>query len=161
MIPTIDNLVDSLLFVWAISPSLAPYWARTSRILEGVPQPQKDETISLLKQGRQIVFEASGISIECAPMSTRDRRRLEHLLSFDACGFRLSAFGADMALYYRHHADYCSMKEMIERGFLPTASIAVSRANFPITTFHGDLIDVFVPVAAGVLNFTKAYASDS
>ncbi len=163
MASTRVNPVDSLLWVWVTSPDVEPYWARTTRLLQGTPSAEKTRTLDQLRAGKLIAFEDSGMTIQCSPMATNDCKRLDHLSTFETGGFRLTSFRDNMALFHGYDVDetveYFSMNEMAERGFMPTASIAANMTNVPVTTFDGDLLDVFVPIGEATLNFTKSYLS--
>ena len=155
---TQPSLPTSLMWIEVTPPANQKFWARTTRALEGSSQPEKEAALALLKEGRKIAYETSGITLQCAPMPSTDQKRLEHLLGFEECGFRLATFRHDMALFYRDNEDHYSMNEMAERGFLPTSAIAINPGNVPITTLDGHLVDVFVPVALGPINFFQAHA---
>lgn len=153
-----SNAVASLLWVEVTAPDVGPHWARTSRLLAGVSQPEYDDTIKRLKTGQRIDYEASGIRLHCPPMSPGDQKRLAHLTNFEVGGFRLTTFRADTALFYKNNQDYYCLREMVERGYLPTPAIAINQLNVAVTTLNGRLIDVFVPIGLATVNFFVSYA---
>ncbi|SFF22173.1 hypothetical protein [Spirosoma endophyticum] len=147
------STITSLLWVEVDAPGLVRHWARTSRILNGLSQPEREDTLARLKAGQRIEYESLGISIDCPAMSDGDHNRLAHLMSYEECGFRLTMFRSDAALFHKNGQDYSSMREMAERGFLPNPAIAVNRLNRVVATVDGRLVDVFVPVNLTTVNF--------
>lgn len=150
--------VSSLLWVEVTAPNVARHWARTSRIMAGLNQPERDNILTRLKQGQQIDYEGLAVRIQCPLMSPIDQNRLAHLTNFEEGGFQLTMFRADAALFYKNGQDYYSLREMAERGYWPTPAVAVNRLNATVTTFDGWLVDVFVPVGLATLNFFAHHA---
>ncbi|GAB4035488.1 hypothetical protein [Spirosoma jeollabukense] len=134
--------------VWVefASPNQPTHWQRVSRLLALASESERINLLHKFRTGQQVVFEKSGICIQTAPMSSLDRKRLTHLLSFEASGFKLIAFDQGMALYGKGLESYHCMAEAIERGFLPVAGIHLNPNNTPIYNKQGELINVMVLV---------------
>ncbi|GAB4038650.1 hypothetical protein [Spirosoma jeollabukense] len=143
----------SLLWVEVTAPDVARHWARSSRIFAGVNQPEQAVILCRLKAGQRIDCEELGIILHCPPMSRSDQKRLAHLNSFEEGGFRLTTFRSDTALFHKNGQDYYCLREMVERGYLPTPAIAINKLNTVVTTLDGRLIDVFVPIGLATINF--------
>ena len=150
--------VYSLLWVEVTVPNQPTYYARTSRLLADTSESEYAHTIELLKAGKPITYEASGICIQCVPIVGSDKKRLDHLLTFEADGFRLATFRGNQALFYKGEQEYCSMNELAERGFTPNPAIASAQCNTPIVNIRGQLRDVFVPIQLLAIYFERPCA---
>ncbi|GAB3958995.1 hypothetical protein GCM10028805_54250 [Spirosoma harenae] len=146
-------VIPSLLWVEVTVPNYQKYWARTSRFLADTPESERAHVLELLKAGRLIAYEESGVCIQCVPITGSVKKRLDHLLSFEEGSFRLATFRADNALFSKDLQEYYSMNEMAERSFMPSPTIAIGQWNTPVYSFHGQLTDVFVPVELGPIYF--------
>ncbi|SFF11782.1 hypothetical protein [Spirosoma endophyticum] len=133
-------------WVELIAPNKPTHWQRVSRLLAMASETESINLLHKFSTGQRVRFERSGICLQSATMPSQDSKRLTHLLSFEADGFKLIAFDQKMALYGKGLESYHCMAEAIKRGYLPVAGIHLNPNNTPIYNKQGELINVMVLV---------------